>query len=158
MKYGGMGGEDDTNSNKRIEFDEFLELFLDHSIEVEAIQIDPDVADEIRRLNKIDQEKKATIRREFRRTGGLYHHTLKDEEEYCWVLVFTNEEHEKHALDEFEKSEMRDKREAQLSSFLLAGMALKTYCSASSLSYYHIRTHNPRFCSPRYGSQNLLQC
>ena len=120
----------------RIEFDEFLELFMDHSIEVELIQIDDDVAEEVRRLNKIDTERKNTIRREFRRTGGLYHHTLKDDEEYCWVLVFINEEHDKYALDEFEKSDIREAREKQLQAFLLAGMALKTYCSADNDEFF----------------------
>ena len=102
------------------------------AIQVDSINLPEDVREEIRRLNRLDQEKKANMRREFRRTGGLYHHELKNDEEYCWVLVFVNEEHPKYALDEFEKGEIRDKREAQLQNFLLAGMALKTYCSADN--------------------------
>lgn len=35
-------------------------------------------------------------------------------------------------MDEFEKRDVRDKREGQLRNFLLAGMALRTYCSADN--------------------------
>jgi len=132
-KYGAVGqGDQQGKMAKKLEFDEFLELYIDHQAAMDGPRLSQALADEVRRLNRREIKQKDLLKKAFHKTGELYSHTLKNDEEYCWVLVFPNEEHEKYNMDEFERTEVSNRRTELMKSLLLAGLALKTYSSVDN--------------------------
>jgi hypothetical protein len=61
----------------------------------------------------------------------LHKYELENDEEYCWVMIFPNEEDEKRAsMAQEEKDAMKAAREDALFRMLRAGLAIKLYKSA----------------------------
>jgi len=87
-------------------------------------------------------------------TGSLYHHALDSDGDYCWIMMFPQEDHERFKklpwsltfTDEF-KQECREKRDEIITSLLRAGLALK----------FHVTTAGDEYVVHIGGPPDLLQ-
>lgn len=73
---------------------------------------------------------------EKKRKWELHDYELENDEEYCWVMIFPNEDHKKcEKMAQEEKDAMKNAREDAMYKMLRAGLALKIYHSADKDEY-----------------------
>jgi len=63
--------------------------------------------------------------------GELHHHSLTDEMDYVWVMLFANVDHDrwKAVYSRTQRKELREKRNAIVTALLRAGLVIKTHIS-----------------------------